>query len=516
MTRFILHIGPHKTGSTYLQNHLTHNRAALADQGVYYPGAWTTPEIGWCHAELPRLLQRGQFELVGQTFAELITAGWPTILLSSEDFSSLSEDRLRYLGECTGPDTEIIFFARRWGELLPSCNQEHIRQGGTQSLPEFVARMLTHPFGADTMNFSRVLDRFAQAFVGSRLRVFSFNNVLKRGDNLFTYFAAKALGIDSLPIISPAPLHSSLSIEDIELVRALNVLRVWHPGEVLRRPNTVLPAILKAPLPCTRKAIANSIAELPFDEFAKPFKTLYDDIVAKYRAVIETEGEGADQLLFERQRNRLRYVDANYLMDPAVVPELANFVAELTGDQQRIARSPAPRQNATPSGAISIEFSRGGNSGSYCSTGWSVPEQNWQWAIGPEAQLLMPAPERSDDLLLTLKLRPFLARPRLWRQRMTIEINTVSVAAFEAADTEPTTRSCIIPSEIIGEDRRLVIVLRTPDAARPSDFDLADTRKLSFAFHTVTLASVGQNCSLERSGTAEPDHSPALSQRIAS
>ena len=78
MTRFIIHIGPHKTGSTYLQNHLRDNRAALVGRGIYYPREWATPEIDWCHAELPRLLQQGSFGPVERTFADLKAAGWPT------------------------------------------------------------------------------------------------------------------------------------------------------------------------------------------------------------------------------------------------------------------------------------------------------------------------------------------------------------------------------------------------------------------------------------------------------
>src|SRR5712671_6991563 len=109
MTRFILRIGPHKTGSTYRQDHLTDNRAALAGRGIYYPREWTTPEIAWCHAELAALLQQGEFDAVARNFAALKAAGWPTILLSSEDISSLGEDRLRFLRECTGDEVEIVF-----------------------------------------------------------------------------------------------------------------------------------------------------------------------------------------------------------------------------------------------------------------------------------------------------------------------------------------------------------------------------------------------------------------------
>jgi hypothetical protein len=363
MTRFVIHIGPHKTGSTYLQNHLTHNRAALADRGVYYPGAWTTPGIGWCHAQLAALLQQGSFDSVAQKFAELKSAGWPRIVLSSEDLSSLGEDRLRFLAECTGADTEIVFFARRWGELLGSCNQEHIRQGGTKLLPEFVAGILTHPFGSDTINFSRVLDRFAHAFGTSRLRVLSFNNILKRGDDLFSYFAAKVLGVDDLPVISSSPAHASLSIENIELVRALNVLHAQQPGEMPWQPNSILPAVLRSPLPCTRKAMTGSVAEILFNEFAEPFKSVYDLTVAKYHQGMDKEFELPDQLLFERRRSHLRYVDANYLMDPAVLPELSDFLAQLTGQGDTAVRS-AARQNSASSETVSIEFSRAGNSAS--------------------------------------------------------------------------------------------------------------------------------------------------------
>src|SRR4029077_472340 len=158
----------------------------LIGRGIYYPREWTTPEIAWCHAELASLLQHDEFESIARRFSDLKAAGWATIVLSSEDFSSLGDDRLRFLKECTGDEVEIIFFARRWSELLRSHGQEHIRQGGTKFLPEFVAGFLADPFGSETINFSLVLDRFATAFGPSRLKILSYNNILKRGDNLFS------------------------------------------------------------------------------------------------------------------------------------------------------------------------------------------------------------------------------------------------------------------------------------------------------------------------------------------
>jgi hypothetical protein len=511
MTRFIIHIGPHKTGSTYLQNHLTQNRAALIGRGIYYPREWTTPEIGWCHAELATLLQQGAFDAIRRMFADLTAAGWPVIVLSSEDFSSLGEDRLHFLRECTGADAQIVFFARRWSELLQSRGQEHIRQGGTQLLPEFIAGILTDPFGSETINFSLILDRFAKAFGPSRLKVLSYNNILERGDNLFSCFAAKILGIDDLPILSPAPAHASLSIENIELVRALNVLRVRHGAKFPCQMGSLVAAVLEHPLRHTRQAMAGSVAEISFDGFTEPFNTLYGSVIAKYGQAIEKEFDEPDRLLFKRRRSSMRYIDPNYLLDPAVIAELSEFLAELAGRSRSVSQAPAPSEKtASPAAGVSVEFSASGNSDAYCSTGWSAPEEGWQWAIGPDARMLVPCPDRPGNYLLTVKLRPFLAKPQLARQRLTIEVNGAPLASFEAGDPEPSVRSCIIPSGVIARGRELAITFRTPNAARPADFGLSDTRKLSFAFHTLALTPAGEDRSLPGADTGRESTAPAL------
>lgn len=485
MTSFIIHIGPHKTGSTYLQNHLTGNRAALIGRGILYPREWTTPEIPWCHAELPKLLQRDDYASVERTFAGLKSVGWPTVVLSSEDLSSLGEDRLRFVRECTGTDVEIVFFARRWSELLQSHSQEHIRQGGTKPLPEFIAPILANPFGSEAVNFCLVLDRFANVFGLSRLKVLSYNNILQRGENLFSYFAAKVLGVDDLPVLSEKRAHTSLSIENIEVVRVLNVLHARHLPDIPWPMGRVVAAVSEHPLAHTRRAMTDSISEIPFYGLRQPFKALYDHTVAKYDQVIDKLTGDADKLLFERHRSNLHYINSNYLLDLAVSSELLDFLSELAADWQ--APRHVPKGNPAAPIAVSIEFSSSGNSGPYCSTGWSAPEQGWQWAIGPEARMVLPRPEPAGNYVLTVKLRPFLAQPHLVRQRMTIEINGAALVSFEEDRTELSVKSVVFPAAVIAKGPELSISFRTPDAARPSDFGRPDTRELSFAFHSLAL-----------------------------
>src|SRR5947207_15816559 len=123
--------------------------------------------------------------------------------------------------------------------------------------------------------------------------------------------------------------------------------------------------------------------------------------------------------------------------------------------------------------------------------------------------MLVLRPDRPGNYLLTVKLRPFLA-PQLARQRLTIEVNGSPLASFEAGDPEPCVRSCIIPSGIIARGRELAITFRTPDATRPADLGLSDTRQLSFAFHMLTLILTGENRSLAGADTGRESTVPAV------
>jgi hypothetical protein len=324
--------------------------------------------------------------------------------------------------------------------------------------------------------------------------VFSYSNILKRGENLFSYFAANVLNVSDLPIISQTRAHASLSIENIELVRLLNVLRARHSTEIPWPMGRIVAAVSEYPLPRTRAAMAESVSEIPFSEFVQPFRAIYDWLVTKYESIADKQAADADQVLFEQQMTRLRYVDPRYLLDPTVLSEVLDFFSELAGVEQAEPQTHQPQPDDLSPIAGSIEFSGAGNSGSYCLTGWSPPEEGWRWATGPESHMLVPRPDVLGDCLLTIKLRPFLAEPQLPRQRMAIEVNGALLASFDADMTEPSVKSLTIPADVIGKGPELAITFRTPDAARPVDFGRPDTRRLSFAFYTLALAPAVNNC----------------------
>lgn len=79
--RWIVHIGPPKTGSTSIQLTLEANRGRLFDQGV------CIPQSGWQHGQhagLATALARGTVEVITEIRDEVLLSGAHTALISSE------------------------------------------------------------------------------------------------------------------------------------------------------------------------------------------------------------------------------------------------------------------------------------------------------------------------------------------------------------------------------------------------------------------------------------------------
>jgi len=155
----LLHIGHHKTGSTYLQNTLRANRDALGTQGIVYPSRGDNPRknpVTGVAEGNGKDLFRSEAQL-RETLSELQPTVRAHLLLSSEAL----------LGELTGHE-DLQFVARTASELgydrvrmllfirnpisnAASAWQQDIKTGSTNTIeecfatfsqPETVARLL--------------------------------------------------------------------------------------------------------------------------------------------------------------------------------------------------------------------------------------------------------------------------------------------------------------------------------------------------------------------------------------
>ena len=177
MSRAILHIGTHKTGSTFLQDSLAANRAALARHGVIYPEIgrtaghhalvthWQPLPPRFC-TDTPAIdLWRGLARFAG---------GDRTVILSSEEFSR-GDRRVDLAGirALLAPfdRVEVVCFLRHQLPLLQSIQLQITRAAPRPTFPALLAgtRHTGHATGV-FLNYGALHDWLLGAFAPDQIR----------------------------------------------------------------------------------------------------------------------------------------------------------------------------------------------------------------------------------------------------------------------------------------------------------------------------------------------------------
>lgn len=134
MARLVIHVGPHKTGSTSVQVAFHEHRSRLIDHGVFYPSppAGDFPES---HSDAAFLLHKGQvreFEAwLVDAWRQARAAACDVLLLSSEEFSNalvmprLGEALRRFRRE-TGAEIRPLIVQRPDVEHAVSSVLQHL------------------------------------------------------------------------------------------------------------------------------------------------------------------------------------------------------------------------------------------------------------------------------------------------------------------------------------------------------------------------------------------------------
>jgi hypothetical protein len=332
MTEYVFHIGPHKTGSTYLQNSFCALRGELTKRGISYPTKWQTFLTG--HHALAMELRAKKIESLREGFKEL--SAEKIVVFSSEDFSTLEPASLLLLKELIGDSkAKFIFYCRRWSELLPSCWQEDVKQGASETLPEYYLPRLADPLRSNILNFSLVLDRFAAIFGLESIGIVSYSNLLDKKADLFHQFLTQVLGSPEEDFAFPAPTFPNVSLDyfDIEIIRVLNTFS-------LKLNNARSPEIrdlylgkkAKLNLSYVSEQINADRARIAVDDGAYALNCLYSYINDKYKNSVI----GEDKNIFSQQKGKpYVYVRPGYLLNPRVVDEFRGLYAELKDSSQR-------------------------------------------------------------------------------------------------------------------------------------------------------------------------------------
>lgn len=324
MTRFILHVGPHKTGTSYLQEAFAQMRPLLAGRGVHYPAVWGRS----AHHALLDLLRAGPDPRLEQHFAELRAAGHDAVLISVEGLTTLPRPAVEYLRTLIGPENpvRVVFYARSWADRLPSHWKQATREGATESLPEYLYRRIAQPAGSRLVNFGTGLRTYTDVFGMAALAVVAYDRVMAERRDLFAHFSASFLDWPDPPAVVQPHVNVSPDVADIEVIRALNAIEQARRG---RPADRAAAAAMSARYlrradalagPLLRDALAAHTATALLNETSVQLAALHRELFAEFGgALVAPKSDG---VLFAPRRAEIRYVQRDYLLAPGVAEAL--------------------------------------------------------------------------------------------------------------------------------------------------------------------------------------------------
>ncbi len=222
MTKLYLHIGPHKTGSTFIQKVFFENRERLLRLGVNYPNFGFSGQFGQHEAvEKVRALEQGQLD---EYLAPFLSG--EVNFVSSENFDRLNSGEIQKLQKSLATaDVRIIYYYRNHIDMLPSWWQEAVKHGSRISFHEFVLPHILRPYASNIVNPCVVLDLYADVFGKSNITIIDYNAALQRDTILAPLL--ELLGIELTGIIN-ASVNASLKLEIVEIIRALNAIAEFN------------------------------------------------------------------------------------------------------------------------------------------------------------------------------------------------------------------------------------------------------------------------------------------------
>jgi hypothetical protein len=227
-----VHIGPAKTGTTYLQDVLWRNRARLAEQGLTFPGrgpvahfhaALDLRDIRFGGHEDPRVA--GAWDRLVAQVREAPAAA----VVTHEILAGADDEQIARVGrDFAEHDIHVVYGARDLARQLPAVWQESLKNRRSRRFDAFLERALRPGAEEDAgpRGFWRAQDAAATlrrwAGIAHRVHVVTLPQSGAAPDTLWRRFAA-ALALDGDGFdLDVARSNASLSARDAELLRRLN------------------------------------------------------------------------------------------------------------------------------------------------------------------------------------------------------------------------------------------------------------------------------------------------------
>jgi hypothetical protein len=234
--RVFLHIGLHKTGTSYLQNTFRANVSGLRDQGVFFPAERRHPVQSLAVADLMGRRPRGTTDarIAGawQAAVDAVNStDAPTILLSDEHLSLATTRQVRRAVQAfAGAQVHVVVTARDLARVLVSAWQEEVKNRGSWSWAEFSAAV-KDPTAASRnparafwirQDLPAVLATWQAALPVERIHVVTVPPAGTPSAMLLQRFGS-VVGFDPLQLSEPARWsNETIGLAGTEVIRRLN------------------------------------------------------------------------------------------------------------------------------------------------------------------------------------------------------------------------------------------------------------------------------------------------------
>lgn len=224
-TTIFLHIGPRKTGTTYLQGLMMANRDHLRQQGIIIPGrrqgdhfAAGSDVLGY-HGAKPHPLGTGAWaDLIRQIDEQEGSAG----IITDERLAWATAEQVAIMADSLdGRDVHVIYGLREIGGLLTSLWQQHVKRNQVASLGEWVEELAAgrHPWFERAHDPVNVLSRWQ--FPPERTHLLVIPHRSAGPDQLWRHLASIVGAPSELPN-EPRRANETLDSEQITLLRRVH------------------------------------------------------------------------------------------------------------------------------------------------------------------------------------------------------------------------------------------------------------------------------------------------------
>ena len=225
----LLHIGPHKTGTTAIQGALDLARGRLAEHGVIYAGAARQPmRATLAVTGRPAMLGEAQPDMAywDRLVQSIRAAGDQRVVISSEFFADGDDEAARrVVADLGGPRVHVVVTLRPLDRVMPSQWQQFVQNGFCTPYLEYLDRILRQP-DQPTPRFwlrhrhDKLVARWAAAAGAQNVTVIVVDGsdrlaLLRTFDSLLGLPAGFLVPEDDV-------VNRSLTLAETEIVRQLN------------------------------------------------------------------------------------------------------------------------------------------------------------------------------------------------------------------------------------------------------------------------------------------------------